>query len=87
MSQNQESISHNIYQIIGRNIKYYRKKKRWTQEQLAQFCHLSYGYIKNLEAEHVYTSISIETLLFIASVLEIDISKLLKDNTDIFSKS
>lgn len=69
---------HQIYKIIGKNIKYYRKKKHWTQEQLAFHCHLSYGYIKNLEAENVDTSISIETLQFIASILEVDITKLLE---------
>lgn len=71
-----------IYKVIGKNIKYYRKQKNWTQEQLAFYCHLSYGYIKNLEAEHVDTSISIETLNFIANTLDTDITNLLSSEKE-----
>lgn len=71
-------MKENIYDIIGQNIKKYRKLKGYTQEELAQKCLLSYGYIKNLEAKSVHTTISIETLEYIAETLDIDISKLLE---------
>ena len=68
----------NIYFVIGQNIKKYRILKNLTQEQLANKCNLSYGFIKNLESKKVHATISIETLELIANNLEIDISKLLE---------
>lgn len=67
----------NIYDIIGRNIKKYRKKQKITQEQLARLTNLSYGYIKNLEAKNVRATISIETLNLIAHTLDVKITDLL----------
>ena len=71
-------MKENIYDIIGQNIKKYRKLKGFTQEELAYRCLLSYGYIKNLEAKKVHTTISIETLELIADNLDVSISQLLE---------
>ncbi len=68
-----------IYKIIGKNIKKYRKLNNLTQEQLAIKTNLSYGYIKNLEAQSVYATISIETLLLIANTLNVKLVNLLED--------
>lgn len=68
----------NVYKIIGQNIKKYRKLNKLTQEQLAIKTNLSYGYIKNLEAKNVYSTISIETLLLIAKCLNIKLVNLLE---------
>lgn len=68
-----------IYIIIGKNIKKYRKIKNINQEQLAILCNLSYGFIKNLEAKSVRTTISIETLGIIANSLDVPIYILLKN--------
>lgn len=75
-------MNDNIYTIIGQNIKKYRKKLGYTQEQLANKTNLSYGYIKNLEAKGVYASISIETLQVIANVLEIHLSVLFDEKNN-----
>ncbi len=71
-----------IYYIIGQNIKKYRKLNSMTQEQLANKCNLSYGFIKNLEAKKVHATISIETLQLIANNLNIEITDLLKNKSD-----
>lgn len=68
----------NIYYVIGQNIKRIRKEKNLTGAQLAMKCNLSHGYIKNLEAENVDATISIDTLALIADVLEVDIAEFLK---------
>ncbi len=70
----------NIYNLIGRNIKKYRKLKKITQEQLAIKANLSYGFIKNLEAKNVYATISIETLAVIADCLDVPIVKLFEES-------
>lgn len=68
----------NIYSIIGQNIKRIRKEKGLTGFELSKKCNLSHGYIKNLEAENVEATISIETLKLIADVLNVDIIEFLK---------
>ncbi len=69
-----------IYKLIGKNIKKYRKIKKITQEQLAIKANLSYGFIKNLEAKNVYATISIETLAIIADCLDVKLIQLLEDS-------
>ena len=71
-----------VYKLIGKNIKKYRKIKKITQEQLAIKANLSYGFIKNLEAKNVYATISIETLAVIADCLDIPLFKLLIENDE-----
>lgn len=66
------------YKMIGLNIAYYRKMKGLTQLQLAEAVNISRTHISNIEAPNVPTSISLETLLDIADVLEIPASKLLE---------
>ena len=68
------------YKMIGLNIAYYRKMKGLTQLQLAEAVNISRTHISNIEAPNVPTSISLETLLDIADVLEIPASKLLEFN-------
>ncbi len=66
------------YKMIGLNIAYYRKMKGLTQLQLAEAVNISRTHISNIEAPNVPTSISLETLLDIADVLEIPATKLLE---------
>jgi transcriptional regulator with XRE-family HTH domain len=64
----------NIYNIIGKNIKKYRKAKGWTQRQLAESLLLSDSFIAKLESI-THQTISIDTLEQIANVLEVPITK------------
>lgn len=64
----------NIYNIIGKNIKKYRKKKGWTQRQLAESLLLSDSFIAKLESV-THQTISIDTLEQIANILEVPITK------------
>lgn len=65
----------NIYNIIGQNIKKYRKQKGLTQRQLAELNFLSDSFIAKLESV-TYQTISIDTLEKIAESLDIEIVKL-----------
>lgn len=58
-----------IYTIIGKNIKKYRKRKGITQRVLAERLLLSDSFIAKLESITPQT-ISIDTLLLIADELE-----------------
>lgn len=65
------------YKRIGLNIAYYRKLKGITQLQLAEHINISRTHMSNIEAPNMPTSISLDTLLDIADVLDIPVSNLL----------
>lgn len=65
------------YKMIGLNIAYYRKLKGLTQLQLAERVSISRTHMSNIEAPNMHTSISLETLLDIADILEIPVTSLL----------
>lgn len=64
----------NIYNIIGKNIKKYRKLKGWTQRDLAEKLLLSDSFIGKLESV-THQTISIDTLAQIADVLGVKIQR------------
>ncbi len=86
---NPESIE--LYNVIGRNIKYYRKlynlqKGKMTQEKLAELTDVSTALIGNLESEKIKQGLSVYTLWKISKALEISVEKLF-DDTDSNSRS
>ncbi len=60
---------YNIYDVIGKNIKKYRKLKGLTQRKLAESLLLSESFIAKLESITSQT-ISIDTLELIANKLD-----------------
>ncbi len=68
------SKQEDIYNIIGKNIKKYRKLKGLTQHELAEKLLLSDSFIAKLESITRQT-ISIETLNQISEILEVDIKE------------
>ena len=68
-----------IYNVIGKNIKKYRKLKGLKQRELAESLYLSDSFIAKLESI-THQTISIDTLEDIANVLDCDIR-------DFFDKS
>lgn len=65
---------YDIYNIVGKNIKKYRKLKGVTQRQLAEKLLLSESFIAKLEST-TYQTISIDTLKQIADELDTKIGK------------
>lgn len=62
---------------IGLKIAYYRKLSGMTQEEMAEACELSPGYVAQLEGPNSYFCPSLKTLFTIADVLGVSASKLL----------
>ncbi len=67
-----------LYSIIGKNIRYYRKlyslnKREMTQETLAEIANVSTSLIGNLESKKTYQGISIYNLYKISKILEVPI--------------
>ena len=67
-----EKKQSDIYNVIGKNIKKYRKKKGIKQRELAEALYLSDSFIAKLESI-THQTISIDTLEDIAEVLDCDI--------------
>ncbi len=70
-----------IYNLIGKNIKKYRIKKGLKQRELAEKLYLSDSFIAKLESV-THQTISIDTLLDIAEVLDCDIKDFFDKEND-----
>lgn len=69
----------NIKKVIASNIRKYRKMRGYTQEQLALFTELSYDFIRRIETSGGKSGFSVETLYKIATVLEVSMDELAKE--------
>ena len=59
-------------------ISYYRKKKGYSQEQLAELLGISRQHLASVEAPRMHRGLSLELLFNIATVLEVEPYILLK---------
>lgn len=76
--------SNELFEIIGKNVKYYRKlynlqKGKMTQEQLAELANVSTALIGNLESEKIPQGISVYTLWKISQILDVPIENLFEN--------
>ena len=67
---------------VGLKIAYYRKLGGMTQEELAEACGLSTGYISQLEGPNSFFCPSLKTLFTISEVLGISMCKLVDIDED-----
>lgn len=58
-----------MYELISRNIRRYRKEANMTQEELAMKANYSYQFIRRIEAPSVKKSFSLDTVYCIARTL------------------
>lgn len=65
-----------LYTLIARNIKKYRKEKGITQAVLAEEVGVSHEFIRRIESKKGIKTFSVDTLYRISLALDIDISKL-----------
>lgn len=70
-----------IYEVIGKNVKKYRKLKGWTQEKLAQEINYSLSFISGIESAY-HQTFSLGAIWRISRVLGVDFHKLCEDNSD-----
>ena len=68
------------YITLGLKIAYYRKKRGYTQENLAEKVGISLNFLAQVEGTGTIRGISLETLFKMADVLQVAPSKLLEDN-------
>lgn len=85
--ENNSEEQEKLFSLIGKNTKYYRslyslKKKKMTQEQLAELIDVSTALIGNLESAKIKQGISVYTLWKISKVLEVPIENFFKENPE-----
>lgn len=82
----EEITSAELFKVIGKNVKYYRKLYnlkvgKMTQEDLAEIVDVSTALIGGLESDKINQGISVFNLWKISNTLQISIDKLF-DNSD-----
>ena len=75
----------NISLIVRKNIRKYRKMRKYTLQELADLTGLTHGYVRDLECLTIDKTPLLETIGKFADALEIDIRQLI-DDTDIEQK-
>ena len=68
--------NYDIYDVIAKNIKFYRKSKNMTQAQLAEKTEYSHEFIRRIEAPNSKKNFSIDAVSNIADALDINIELL-----------
>lgn len=77
MKNAEENRYRDYYIAIGLKISYYRKLRGFSQEQLAEKCNISAGFLSQIEAPGMAVGISLQNLFTIAEVLNVPAYKLL----------
>jgi transcriptional regulator with XRE-family HTH domain len=67
------------YRQIGRNIAYFRNRKKLSQEELAYKVGVSKSYISKIEAPNSKKTFSLDILFALADILEVDICTLIAE--------
>jgi len=71
---------HEYFIELGLNIKYYRVKLGYTQQELADKVYLSKQQISRIESPNSSSITKLDTLYAIAEALDVDICQLLPSN-------
>ena len=71
------------YKMIGLKIAYYRKLRGYTQGQLTGKIGISTTYLGQIERGNNGKSFSLETLLLIATGLDVEVDLLLRCNENV----
>lgn len=68
-----------FYKIVRKNIRYYRKKKNLTQQQLSELTDMSREYICDIENDSRNKHVTIAVLGRISLALQIPLSKFFEE--------
>ena len=70
------------YRLLGLKIAYYRKKRGYTQEQLAELIDKSLSFVGQIEANNgaEVKGVSLDTIFIIAEKLDVPVDKFFCDD-------
>ena len=69
----------NIYNIIRKNVKKYRKERGLTSAQLAEMAEISHDFLRQIESEKTAYNFSVETFYRLAVSLNVKLDDLIRD--------
>ena len=76
---NEIEFKPNIYDIIRKNIKKYRKERGMTSAQLAELVDLSHDFIRQIESEKTAYNFSVDTFYKISVALNVKLDDLIQE--------
>jgi transcriptional regulator with XRE-family HTH domain len=65
-----------VWHTISNNIKRFRLANNWTQEEVSEMLHISFSHYRKIEAPNVIVPCSLDLLINISDLFEIEISEL-----------
>ena len=77
---------YDVYEVIAKNIKFYRTSKKLTQAELAEKTEYSHEFIRRIEAPNTQKNFSIDAVSNIANALDIDIELLFEKNDKVIDE-
>ena len=77
--ENKEDINY-VYSLVSERIKYFRKKRNLTQEELAEKTYCSRGFIGNIESQKTSQTFSLSTIYSFARALDIPLELFVKED-------
>lgn len=72
-------FNNNIYDVIRKNIKKYRKARNITSAQLAELVNLSHDFIRQIESEKTAYNFSVDTFYRISVALDVKLDDLIQE--------
>lgn len=69
----------NIYDVIRKNIKKYRKAQNMTSAELAELVDLSHDFIRQIESKKAAYNFSVDTFYRISVALGVSLDDLIKE--------
>ncbi len=72
-------FNNNIYDVIRKNIKKYRKARNMTSAQLAELVNLSHDFIRQIESEKTAYNFSVDTFYRISVALDVKLDDLIQE--------
>lgn len=69
----------NIYDVIRKNIRKYRKERNMTSAELAELVDLSHDFIRQIQSEKAAYNFSVDTFYKISVALEVSLDDLIKE--------
>lgn len=74
--------NYDVYEIISKNVRRYRKEANMTQEELAMKANYSHQFIRRIEAPSVKKTFSLDTVYCIAKALNREFSEMFIESSD-----
>lgn len=75
-------VKENVYDVVRKNIKYYRKLNNMTQAEFAEKMGLSHDFIRQVESSKSGKHFSMTSIQTAAEILGIKLYMLFKENLD-----